>query len=105
MRRVIAEQPRAKVAVTLAVPDLAQRLLEGVAENQRVVVALDERRDAARQHVTVRRNVHQRPRAAAMAPRLLIAVLPRQTVLWRGRARSAKFHAQFTRHLFRLPDP
>src|SRR5690348_6564381 len=60
--RPVAQQRRAKFAVARAVPDRAQRLLRRVAERERVIAALRERRDAARQDAAVRGDVHQRPR-------------------------------------------
>src|SRR5579875_2323629 len=92
-RWCVADKGGTKFAVGAAVPDLAQRLLGGVAECVAVVTARRERRDTARQRAAMRGEIHQRPGPPARRPRrLVIAALEAQPGL--GRTRGIKRHAQ-----------
>src|SRR5205807_611384 len=98
--RMVGQQAGAERAIGRPVPDLAQRLLRGVAERIVLVAALGERRDAARQRAAVRRDVHHGPRPPAHRPgRAVVTVImafEAHARLGHG-ARGAERHAERAR--------
>src|SRR5207237_611865 len=53
VERLVAQEAPAKLLVVRAVPDLAQRPLESVAQDRRLAVALHERHEAAGMHAPI----------------------------------------------------
>src|SRR5260221_6070178 len=92
-RRPVAQQRATEVLVALAVPNLAQALLCRIAQRKAVVAAHREGRDAARQRLAVRREIHQCPRPPAERPGLLLA-LPFEARSRLGRTRGIKRDAK-----------
>src|SRR5258708_3996633 len=66
--RLVGQKRVAKRAISLPVPDFAQRLPGGVAERVVLIAALREGRDAAGQRAPVGGEIHDGPRAAAHRP-------------------------------------
>src|ERR1700751_4565859 len=92
--RMVGEEPGAKIAIGRPVPDLAQRLLAGVAKRVVLVAALGERRDAARQRAAVRRDVHPGPRAPAHRPGRAVVTAPQAHAGLGHRARGGERQAE-----------
>src|SRR5258708_24823396 len=92
-RRPFAQQRATEVLVALAIPNLTQALLCRIAQRKAVVAAHREGRDAARQRLAVRREIHQCPRPPAERPGLLLA-LPFEARSRLGRTRGLERDAE-----------
>src|SRR5258707_15358012 len=91
--RLIGEERIAERGIGGAVPDLAQRLLGGVAEGVVLVAVLRERRDAAGKRAAVGGEIHDGPGPAAHGPgRIPVLALEAHAGLGRG-PRGAEGHA------------